>query len=464
MKKISFLFLFSVLSFLTNGQEITGQWNGVLSFQSIELRLIIHITQESNGYSATLDSPDQGANGLPASSVDFKNDSLFFSINNLGVAYQGLLGTDEIIKGTFTQNGQSLPLNLSREEIAKKEIKRPQEPTEPYPYYVEDLIIQHQSEDHQLAATLTLPNKDGSFPVAILISGSGPQNRNEELLNHKPFLVIADYLTRNGIGVLRFDDRGVAQSTGNFEAATSADFATDVESIIHYLKTRADIDTSQIGLIGHSEGGLIAPMVAAESDDVAFIVMLAGPGVSGYDILLAQSRLISAADGTDQKQLDLELDLLQGALDIIKSENDPVLVKEKVSDYLKARKSIISQIAPSEDIDTYIRSFAEQTTSPWYQFFISYDPGTSLRQTTCAVLALNGDKDLQVPADMNLSKIEEHLKAAGNANFTIKSLSNLNHLFQECSTGSPSEYADIEQTFSPTALALMKDWIIEQVK
>src|SRR5690606_29142835 len=257
MKKLFTLIILMATTFAI-AQDITGTWNGKLEFQGVQLRMVVNISQNEAGeYNGTMDSPDQGAKGIPLSNITFSNNSLAFSVPAAGVQYKRDL-KDGIITGTFSQAGTSLPLNLSK----GLGVNRPQEPKAPFPYYSEDITFKNEKEGITLAGTLTLPEKTGNYPAVILISGSGPSNRNEEIADHKPFLLLADHLTKNGIAVLRFDDRGVGESGGDFQKATSADFATDVEAAFKYLKTRPEINKKKIGLLGHSEGGMIAPMVA----------------------------------------------------------------------------------------------------------------------------------------------------------------------------------------------------------
>mgnify|MGYP003645058677 CR=1 FL=1 len=295
-------FFFTLVSF---AQDITGQWNGALKVQGIQLRLVFNITKTETGYSATMDSPDQGVFGIPATAASFDEGKLKVSITNANIKYEGTLGDDKIIIGVFNQGGQSFPMNLSRDEIAKLGSNRPQEPKKPFPYRSEDVIFENKQAEILLAGTLTMPEKEGTYPAVVLISGSGPQNRDAELMGHKPFLVLSDYLTKKGIAVLRFDDRGTAASTGNFASATSVDFATDVASAVQYLQSRPEIDKSKIGLIGHSEGGIIAPMVAGGSDDIDFLVLLAGTGIRGDKLLLAQQRLIGEASRVEGRPEEL---------------------------------------------------------------------------------------------------------------------------------------------------------------
>ena len=304
------------------------------------------------------------------------------------------------------------------------------------------------------------------LPALSLRSGSGPQNRDEELLGHKPFLVLADYLTKNGIAVLRFDDRGTAESTGNFKTATSLDFARDVEFAIKYLQTRKEINKNQIGLIGHSEGGIIAPMVAAESNDINFIVLLAGTGIRGDQLLLLQQELIGKVSGISDTELQKAKAINKGAFDIILKSNNVESLKSELTNYIK--QTLIdnpeSEKPSGMSEEDYIELQVSQITSPWMIYFIKYNPAPILEKVKCPVLAINGEKDLQVSPKVNLKAIENALEKGGNKNITTKELSGLNHLFQECETGLPGEYATIEQTFSPIALAEILNWILKQVK
>jgi len=465
MKKAA-LFLLTVLTTLSMyGQDITGQWNGSLTVQGTQLRLVFNISKSDKGYTSTMDSPDQGAKGIPVTSTTFENSTLKLEVTNAGITYTGELKDNSII-GTFKQGGQSFPMNLSREKIEKKAIIRPQEPIKPYPYYSEEITFENTKDKITLAGTLTLPKKEGNFPVVILITGSGPQNRDEELLGHKPFLVLSDHLTKNGIAVLRYDDRGTAESKGDFKTATSLDFVSDVESAIKYLKTRKEINKKKIGLIGHSEGGIIAPMVAAKSKDISFIVLLAGTGIPGDQLLLLQKELIEKASGVSDEKLQKGLAFNKGAFDIVTKSTNSETLKTDLTAYIK---QILKDTPESErpagmSEDDFVKLQVDQLTSPWMQYFIKYNPAIILEKVKCPVLALNGEKDLQVPSKVNLEAIKKGLEKGGNKKVTIKELPNLNHLFQECKTGSPEEYAKIEQTFSPTALTEITNWIITQTK
>ena len=466
MRTFSILLISLFTSISLSAQDITGQWNGVLKVQETQLRLVFNVTKTDKGVSSTMDSPDQGAKGIPTTTTNFENSILKITIANAKIEYEGILGNDNIIVGTFKQSGQSFPMNLSKEEIEKEKLVRPQEPIKPYPYYSEDVTFENKKAGIILAGTLTLPKKDGVFPVVILISGSGPQNRDEELLGHKPFLVLSDYLTKNGIAVLRYDDRGTALSKGDFKAATSADFATDVESAIRYLKTRKEINKKKIGLMGHSEGGLIAPMVANKSEDVAFIVLLAGTGLQGDKILLLQQKLIGKASGISD--VDLQKNELTNikAFDIVNKSNSIEQLNIDLTNFIK--QSLVedpnTEKPQGMSDEDFIKLQVKQIANPWMQYFIKYNPAPALEKVKCPVLAINGEKDLQVPPNENLEAIKNALTKGGNKKVTTKVLPNLNHLFQECKTGSPNEYTTIEQTFSPTALTEILNWIQTQMK
>lgn len=352
--------------------------------------------------------------------------------------------------------------------IFAQEIKpyRPQEPQKPYSYYSEDVIFENKQEEIHLAGTLTLPQKDGVFPAVILISGSGPQNRDEELAGHKPFLVLSDYLTKNGFAVLRYDDRGTALSEGDFNNATSADLATDVESALAYLKTRKEINHQKIGLIGHSEGGLIAPLVAADSKDVAFIIMLGGPGIPGDKILLIQQRLIAQVSGTGEKEIKATEKMNRKIFDLVKTNTNTSDLKTDLRINLELFLSdnpnfkIPDGMTNDEFINLQIKTYG----TPWMQYFMKYAPVPTLKKVRVPVLALNGEKDLQITPKENLRAIKKAFRKAKNKNVTIKELPRLNHLFQESNTGSPYEYQLIEQTYSPIMLEEVLNWLNVQTK
>ncbi len=461
--KTTLLIVLFLIPLTTFGQDITGKWNGLL--KEMGLRLSLNISKTDTGYSSTLDSPDQRAFGIPVTTTSFKDSLLKITITDLGIAYSGEL-VDTLFKGTFTQGGFKVPLELSRAHVEKVAVNRPQEPKEPYPYSTEEVKFENVEANVSLAGTLTFPKMGDPFPAVILISGSGPQNRDEELLGHKPFLVISDYLTRQGIAVLRFDDRGFGASTGDFEKATSEDFSTDVESAISFLKTRKEIDHAKIGLVGHSEGGLIAPMVASRSKDVDFIVLLAGTGIRGDRLLLLQGDLIERAMGKSEDEIKKSNAIRKKELEIVINSEDPQTLKREIKEYLNTAITDNGDSLVPEGMSTeqFITTQVNQLSTPWMMYFIKHDPAFVLEKVSCPVLAVNGEMDLQVTPKENLTAIENALKKGGNTKVTLMEFPALNHLFQECKTGSPTEYGEIEQTFSPLVLEAISDWMLEQAK
>jgi len=455
---------FSVSSLLA--QEITGTWNGTLNVQGTRLQLAFNIAENEKGYSATMDSPDKGVKDIPVATTTFENSTITFEIPTARISYEGVF-KDSLIVGTFTQNNQDFPLNLTQQITEEEEAQRPQDPVKPYPYISENVSFINKKANITLAGTLTLPKKSTEdFPVVILISGSGPQNRDEELMGHKPFLILSDYLTRNGIAVLRYDDRGFGESTGDFSSATTADFATDVESAIAYLKSRKEINKNNIGLIGHSEGGLIAPMVAAQSKDVDFIVLMAGSGIRGDKLLLLQEELIENALGTSETEIRNLLQTNSKIFDVIVNAKDDTILKSKLRVTLdkSLEEDAAIKIPDGMTKEEFISAQVNQFTSPWVKYFLRYNPSKILESVKCPVLAINGEKDLQVAPKENLSAIKDALQNGGNEMVTVKEYENLNHLFQESDTGSPMEYSVIEQTMAPIVLREITEWIRLQTK
>jgi pimeloyl-ACP methyl ester carboxylesterase len=464
--KIILIMLFPVIAnFTINAQDITGQWSGVLKVQGVQLRLVFNISKTENGYSSTMDSPDQGAKGIPVTSTRFENSKLRLEITNAKIEYSGELKENEII-GTFRQNGQEFPVNLLRGTIGKEIMKRPQEPVKPYNYYTEEIIFKNLKANIALSGTLSLPKTGDDFPVVILISGSGPQDRDEALFGHKPFLVISDYFTNHGIAVLRYDDRGVGQSEGDFKMATSANFATDVESAIAYLKTRKEINKNKIGLVGHSEGGLIAPIVASQSKDVSFIVLLAGTGLRGDKVLLFQQELIAKASGISALEMDKSKQINAKLFEMVIKSDDNQKLKTALTDLINQALTNDSSARLPKGMkqEAFVSMQVSQILSPWMQYFLKYDPSMALERVKCPVLAINGEKDLQVSPKENLTAIKNALAKGGNKRVTTIEFPGLNHLFQECTSGLPGEYAEIEQTFSPEVLDQMTNWIITQTR
>ena len=433
--------------------DIDGIWLGTLDAGATKLRLVLKIANGPDGLTASLQSPDQSQQWLPANSATRSGDSLNFTIESLGVVYDGKIDAGlNSIDGTFTQGGRPLPLALKRvKDQAELETRHPQNPVKPYPYREEEVTYANKAAGNVLAGTLTIPPGKGPFPAVLLISGSGPNDRDETVFGHKPFLVLSDYLTRKGIVVLRADKRGIGKSTGDLAHATTADFATDAEAGVQYLKTRAEADPRRIGLIGHSEGGTVAPMLAAGDPGVRFIVLMAGPGVPGDQIIVEQGRLIEEAAGATKEKAAQDADKQRELFALVEKEKDGAILDKELREKLAGR-------VPDAQIDVAI----QQLTSPWMRYTLTYDPATALRKVACPVLALNGEKDLQVSAAQNLPAIKKALEEGGNKQIEIDEMPGLNHLFQTAKTGSPTEYAQIEETISPVALDKVATWILKQ--
>jgi hypothetical protein len=445
--------------------SVEGAWQGTLNVPGAQLRLVLKISQQPDGaLTAKLDSLDQGAMDIPVDEVTFKDGTLRFEIKNLMVTYEGKLSGAEIV-GQFRQGGFTLPLTLKKTD-KPAEVQRPQEPKKPYPYVEEEVSYENKKAGVKLAGTLTLPPGKGPFPAVLLITGSGAQDRNEAILGHKPFLVLADHLTRKGIAVLRVDDRGVGGSTGNVSQATSEDFAGDALAGVEFLKSRKEINPKKIGLIGHSEGGIVAPMAAVKSKDIAFIVLMAGTGLTGEEILYLQGELISRAAGAHLLDVAAQRRVQEQMFAVVRSEPDNARAEKKLREILAEEVSKLSEEEKKAagSASAAMEAQVKQVLSPWFRFFLTYDPKPTLRKVKCPVLAINGEKDLQVPPKENLRAIEDALKAGRNKDYTVKELPGLNHLFQTCKTGAPSEYAQIEETMAPVALETMAEWILKRTK
>lgn len=435
----------------------TGNWSGIIKLPTVELEMIFKISEDNAGMlQAKLDVPAQGGKDITAEIYGNSADSLNLKIPAIFSAYNGIFSTNDSITGKWTQAGNSTLLNLKRIEKLPK-IKRPQTPKPPFSYLSEEVEYLNEKSGFKLAGTLTLPENSNHFPTVILISGSGAQDRDETIFEHKPFLVIADYLAKNGIAALRVDDRGVGGSEGNIRNATSEDFAGDVRAGINFLKTRKEINHQKIGLIGHSEGGLIAPIVASKSADVAFIILMAGPGINGEQILYEQNDLSLKAAGMNQEIIDRNRKLQEAIFDIILNEKDSA----KQIDRLQRAYSGGMYPMLTDEHKKAVDARMEAVNTPWFRYFLTYDPQPTLTKVTCPVLALNGSKDVQVPAKSNLEAIKKAVLEGGNQNVKTLEFENLNHLFQHCKTGAISEYAQIEESIDPKVLEIMKDWIHE---
>lgn len=463
--KITLILLSLILSpFFSLSQEITGTWNGNLEVQpGRRILFVFQIFKVEDSLNTKITIPSQGAKDLQSTQTTFKDGVLFIDASNLGFKYNGKWKSESgKIEGVFQEGINSVSLILTREVMEEVKLNRPQEPIKPYPYRVEEVIFTNQKDNITLAGTLTLPNSTNkNYPVAILISGSGPQDRDESFSGHKPFLVLSDYLTKKGIAVLRYDDRGFAESTGDFENSTTADFATDVLSAVEFLKKRVDIDKNKIGLIGHSEGAIIAPMTANVSKDIAFIVMLAGTGIIGKEVSLIQAVSYRNFPIPDENQYEA---YIKEAIKIASSKKETKLVKQELTEFYQQSKMLKSLLPSNVDKDEFIENLVATRTTPWIRFFYNYNPIDEIKKLKIPVLALYGSKDTQVPPKYHLQPVSEALAMSKSKDHEVKLLNGLNHLFQECETGQMSEYPQIEQTFSPKALEIISNWILKQTK
>jgi uncharacterized protein len=452
--------------------DLEGRWDGAISIMGTQLRIIVDFTREGDGWAGTIDIPQQGAVDIPLHSISFDAPNVQFAML-AGPQQAGFDGelTDGSIAGTFSQSGfagtfQLLPVAAPEPEAATGDAE-----DEEAPYTEEEVTFGHG--DVTLAGTLTLPEGDGPHPALILVTGSGQQNRDEEIYlapGYRPFAVIADALARQGIAVLRYDDRGIGGSTGEVESATSADFADDTGSALNYLLNREEIDPAQIGILGHSEGGIIATMLAARNPDVAFIILMAGPGLSGYDVVLAQAVLLTAASGASAEEVETVRTRQTQVLDTVRNDEGwdelETLIQEMIAEQLAQLPD--AQKAQLGDLDAYAAQVIAQQLaalqSPWYRFFIAYDPAEDLAQINVPVLAIFGGLDLQVPAEANAAALRAALESAGNQDVTVEIIPNANHLFQAAESGGVDEYGLLAPEFISGFLETISEWLLARVE
>lgn len=442
----------------SSGERLEGTWQGALEVSSIELRLAFHLARDEDGrLGGTLDSPDQGARGIPLSAVTLEGDRVRIGVAVLGGELSGRLTPDGTIEGLWRQGGNELPLTLERSARPPEPPRRPQEPAAEVPYRVEEVAFPSLDPGVRLAGTLTSPPGDGRFPAVVLISGSGAQDRDESIMGHRPFAVLADRLTRSGVVVLRFDDRGVGGSGGEYADATLEDFADDAEGAWRWLRARPEIDPAAIGLLGHSEGATVAPRVATREPAVAFLVLIAPPAVPGAEILVGQVERTARAAG-------LAGDSVAAAVALQRRIQDLILADVPEDERVRRLDSLLAEGVPEKDRESTTQALdlqRRQLLGPWFRSFLRHDPATDLRRVKQPVLALWGDKDLQVPPEQNRPPLEAALAAGGNREVTARTLPGLNHLLQTADTGLPTEYARIEETLAPAALDLIARWIVE---
>ncbi len=451
-KRIVTVFMLATAAWAQGSLE--GSWQGALEAGAVKLRIAIHIAKNEKGeWSSTFDSIDQGAMGIPMKVTTVTGASLHIEMPPMHMVVDGKLNAaGNEIAGTVAQ-GITLPLLLKRVEKTET-LNRPQTPKAPFPY--DAIEVSYENKLGKLAGTLTVPHGAGPFPAAIMITGSGPENRDEEVFGHKPFLIIADYLSSQGIAVLRMDDRGVGGSAGSSPQQTIDEMADDVLSGVDFLKARKEIDAKKIGVIGHSEGGIVGPIAASRSTDIAFVVMLAGTGVTGEQVMYLQAELISKGSGVPDAAIAQNRKLQEMIFNVVRAEPDPT----KALDNVRAAWTKEHGSAPGETLESQVKA----VLTPEIHSFAFRDPADALRKLKVPVLAMNGSRDVQVPPTQNLPAIAAALAAGGNPDFQIVELPGLNHLFQTCRACTPAEYGTLAETFSPKALGVMGEWLARHLR
>jgi pimeloyl-ACP methyl ester carboxylesterase len=452
----TFFLIIFVFQLGAQQKSLHGFWIGKVDLPTVKLTTIFKIVEDESGnYILTLDIPEQSAKGLESEIIRQTPDSLIFITHKINRTFYGEFLNDSTLKGDWTKNRMSIPLTLHKSNKAPV-LKRPQTPQAPFPYNSEDVEYLNPKSGFKLAGTLTFPEKAKNCPAVVMITGSGAQDRDETIFEHKMFWVVADYFARNGIAVLRVDDRGVGGSEGNISEATSQDFADDVFAGVEFLKSRKEIDARKIGLIGHSEGGLIAPIAANNSSDISYFIMMAGPGMVGEQILYEQNDLALKAAGMPEYVINQNRLVQKAIFDVLKNESDSA----EVINRLRATLSGGMYPGMNDDMKKAVDAQIAGVNTSWFKCFLSYDPQPTLAKVKCPVLAINGVKDVQVPVT-NLDSIKRAINEGGNLGVTTIRFENLNHLFQNCETGAVAEYAQIEETIDPIVLKTMKDWILE---
>lgn len=468
---VLFIACFLSLQSISAQSDFRGRWQGALhEVQNLQISFNLEGT-DVNNLTAKLDVPSQGAEDVPCTGVEVRNDSVFIDMKMINGKYVGKLVNVNKIDGVWTQNGLSLVLNLKRTE-GKLKLNRPQTPQPPFSYNSDDIVFYSKDKSMEFGATITYPKDDEKHPAIIMITGSGPQNRDEELFQHKPFAVVADHLTKNGYVVLRVDDRGVGSTGGDRGTATSADFAKDVEEAITYIKTRAEVDKKKIGLYGHSEGGLIAEMLAAERRDLDFIILMAAPGVPVKQLMTEQNVALLKNRGISEDAANSYGRLYQNLVDDLTSSSSQKEVYDKMNNSFNTWKKrtesdivlSITGVSDSTSQDLFVRTFMDQSWNKWMTYFMRFDPQPVLADVRCKVLALNGSKDYQVLSRSNLEGILNGLKESKSKLYEAREIEGVNHLFQECNTCNVQEYGKLEQTIKPEVLDIITNWLNENVK
>lgn len=450
--------------------SFTGIWEGKIN-AGAEMTVIFTIKQdEFQKYTATMDVPGQGIKGIVSKEVVVSNDSIRINIKEFGGFYAGKQTDNATIHGEWKQ-GMAIALLLKKVEKVEA-VLRPQTPVPPFSYKTEDVIYHNKEKTIQYGATITTPHGPGPFPAVILITGSGQQNRDEEMLGHKPFAVIADHLTKNGFVVLRADDRGMGQTTGDPSTATTLDFSDDINTGIEYLKGRKEVNVKRIALLGHSEGGMIAQILGSKRKDIAAIVMLGAPGKSGAEVLTEQNREIFMLSGMSKEYADSYIELYASMLERSKNQSGKDSVRARVTavveNWLKKTPANIAMattgISGEDSKGEFINNFTEVLALPWFQYFIGFQPDQYIVDITCPVLALNGSRDIQVLSRSNLSAIEAALKKSRSPGYLIKEYEGLNHLFQKCKVCTIQEYGALDETISAEVLKDIGSWLTARLR
>ncbi len=474
--KLAALITCIFLCTITKAQvNFSGTWNGVLNVAG-ELHLVLHITQLPDGtYSGALDSPDQNVSGIKCDTIIvtpyISGSSLTFTINKIKVSYAGEFVNDSTLSGTFTQGVNiALDFHKTAKAYVAAPLIRPQTPKPPFPYRSEEVV--YNGNGLQYGGTITIPPGRGKFPAIVLITGSGQQDRDETILGHKPFAVLADALTRDGFIVLRVDDRGIGNSTGNFATSTSADFVKDVNASIDYLKTRREVNDKKVGLLGHSEGGMIAPVVASQRKDIDFVVLLAAPGVKIIDLMAEQNAAILKSSGVNASIAENFKPAYKQIVTIIETAPDTATARQNLTKYVddwyaKTDSTTLKVFGfrSANDKYEYVNDLLAEYSNPWFKYFLQFDPQpylTNLKKVK--VLALNGSKDIQVVSQQNLPAIQSALVEGETKTFEVKELPGLNHLFQTCNRCTVMEYGQLQETISPVAVQTITDWLNRNAK
>jgi pimeloyl-ACP methyl ester carboxylesterase len=456
------LLLVGVSSPVRAQAEVAGTWEGAIVLPGVNLGITLHIKGRDTDLKATIDIPMQMAMGLPLTSVRLKDSRLHFELPaGPGLAvFEGAVHGDSI-KGDFHQATTTSTFYLGRTKPAEPEVVEA-----PPPYRVEE--VSFRNGDIRLAGTLTIPPGKGPFPAIILLTGSGAQNRDEELFGFRPFKILADTLTRSGLAVLRCDDRGVGGSTGSVSASTSAEFAGDALAMKHFLAGRSDINSKKIGFLGHSEGAIVAAMAAVQSNDVAFIVLMAGPSIPGDSIIVYQVGSLARGQGQLERDVQRAMDLQRRVLEAAKTNRGWEEIRPLLLSEMKQQRDRLPDGQKAALTDSLLSDRVEQQIAdlqqPWFRFFISYDPALDLSKVRCPVLSLVGDLDQQVPPALNRKPMEEAFRAGGNKDFEFMVIPGANHLFQKAKTGSPMEYAALPKEFIEGLLGRVGKWLQKRVR